>query len=88
MLWHTVLIRWCLFIHYKSVPAYEGKRAFSPLPSARTLFDYTHFTENGHWLNEKVLQQLVNLRQQLNLYDKNILNMSVYYKMKSVLSRI
>ena len=70
MRWHPVVIRWCLFLKNKSSSAYEGVRAFLPLPSTRTLFDYTHYTESSLGFNDKVLQQLVNLSLQNNLYDQ------------------
>ena len=70
MRWHPVIIRWCLFIKNKSAKAYDGMRAFLPLPSTRTLFDYTHFTESDLGFNNKVLQQLVNVSLQTNLYDQ------------------
>ena len=71
MRWHPVVIRWCLFVKNKSASAYEGIRAFLPLPSPRTLYDYTHYTESGLGFREKVLQQLVTLCTQKNLYDQD-----------------
>lgn len=47
MRWHPMIIRWCLYIRSKSGEAYNSVRdtGFIKLPSARTLFDYSHFTK-------------------------------------------
>jgi hypothetical protein len=47
MRWHPSIIRWCLFLRSKSAKAYDGMRAYLPLPSNRTLFDYTHYIDHG-----------------------------------------
>ena len=46
--WHPLMIRWCLYIRYRSSGAYEALResGILALPSQRTLRDYTHYT-NG-----------------------------------------
>ena len=47
MRWHPVIIRLCLYIKNRSSKAYEGIREFSPLPSTRTLYDYTHYIDSA-----------------------------------------
>lgn len=44
--WHPLLIRWALYLHYKSSGGYEilRKSGIITLPSSRTLCDYRHFT--------------------------------------------
>lgn len=43
---NPMIIKWCLYIRSKSAEAYNYVRdtGFIKLPSARTLFDYSHFT--------------------------------------------
>ena len=43
--WHPVIIRWALYLHYKSSGAYETlrKSGVIGLPTTRTLRDYRHF---------------------------------------------
>ena len=43
--WHPVIIRWALYLRYKSFGAYETLRKSSviSLPTTRTLRDYRHF---------------------------------------------
>lgn len=43
---NPMIIKWCLYIRSKSAEAYNYVRVtgFIKLPSARTLFDYSHFT--------------------------------------------
>ena len=57
MRWHPLIIRWCLYIRSKSSKAYDGLRHFLNLPSQRTLYDYTHYTEHGTGFQEKVTEQ-------------------------------
>ena len=42
--WHPQVIKWCLYLHYKSSGAYETlrKSGILRLPSGRTLRDYRH----------------------------------------------
>ena len=46
--WHPVIIRWALYLHYKSSGAYETlrKSGVISLPTARTLRDYRHFSSH------------------------------------------
>ena len=59
MRWHPLIIRWCLYIRSKSSKAYDGLRQFLNLPSQRTLYDYSHYTEHGTGFQEKVTEQFV-----------------------------
>ena len=59
MRWHPLIIRWCLYIRSKSSKAYDGLRHFLNLPSQRTLYDYTHYTEHGTGFQENVTEQFV-----------------------------
>ena len=46
--WHPVIIRWALYLHYKSSGAYETlrKSGVISLPTTRTLRDYRHFSSH------------------------------------------
>lgn len=56
MRWHPAIVRWCLYLKHKSAKAYEGVRAFLPLPSERTLFDYSNFLDTGTGFKTSVIQ--------------------------------
>lgn len=47
--WHPLIIRWALYLHYKSSGAYETLRKSSviSLPTTRTLRDYRHFSSHS-----------------------------------------
>ena len=59
MRWHPLIIRWCLYMRSKSSKAYDGLRQFLNLPSQRTLYDYSHYTEHGTGFQERVTEQFV-----------------------------
>ena len=46
--WHPLIIRWALYLHYKSHGAYEAlrKSGVINLPTTRTLRDYRHFSSH------------------------------------------
>ncbi|KAJ8305335.1 LOW QUALITY PROTEIN: hypothetical protein KUTeg_015880 [Tegillarca granosa] len=70
--WHPMIIRWCLFIRNKSVKAkaYDAIRdaGFIQLPSARTLFDYSHYTKSALGIQSDVLKKLQPLEQHFGPY--------------------
>lgn len=49
MRWHPMIVKWCLYIRSKRTEAYNSVKdtGFIKLPSARTLFDYSHFTKSA-----------------------------------------
>ena len=55
------MIRWCLYIHYRSSGAYEALRQSGvlKLPSQRTLRDYTHHTEAAPGFSSEVDSMLM-----------------------------
>ena len=55
------MIRWCLYIHYRSSGAYEALRQSGvlKLPSQRTLRDYTHHTEAAPGFSSEVDSMLI-----------------------------
>ena len=59
MPWHPLIIRWCPYMHSKSSKAYDGLRQFLNLPSQRTLYDYSHFTEHSTGFQLNVTKQFV-----------------------------
>ena len=48
MRWHPAMIKWCLYLRYRSSGAYDMLRESGclHLPSQRTLRDYTHVAGN------------------------------------------
>lgn len=68
MRWHPSMIRWCLYLKSKSTKAYEGVRSYLSLPSNRTLFDYSHYTEHKLGVNPKVIEQLMNTARKMDCY--------------------
>ncbi|CAG2204422.1 unnamed protein product [Mytilus edulis] len=62
--WHTIILRWCLYLRQKSSDTLTDF-GFITLPSSRTLFDYSHYTRNDNgFLPDviKVLKEEVNKR--------------------------
>ena len=64
--WHPLLIRWALYLHYKSSGGYETlrKSGIITLPSSRTLRDYRHFTPTKSGFSNIADIQLQELIQQ------------------------
>ena len=71
MWWHPAIIRWCLYIKSKSRKAYDGIKQCLALPSQRTLYDYTHYTETGTGFHPRVLEQLIMEAKKKCLYDED-----------------
>ena len=71
MRWHPAVIRWCLYIKSKSTKAYDGLRSCLALPSKRTLYDYTHYTEAGTGFQVRVTEQLIEAAEREGLYDNS-----------------
>ena len=65
------MIRWCLFIKSKSAKAYDGMRSYLNLPSSRTLYDYSHYTEHGIGINLKTVEQLIEKAKKLGCFEDN-----------------
>jgi len=70
MRWHPAIIRWCLLVRSKSAKAYDGIRAYLNLPSNRTLYDYTHYTEHEVGMNPKTVEQLIEKASKLGCYTE------------------
>lgn len=68
MRWHPVIIRWCLFLKNKSSVAYEGLKSYLNLPSERTLYDYSHYMENGVGVNARTVEQLIDQATKLGCF--------------------
>ena len=66
MRWHPLVIKWCLYLHYRSSGAYETlrKSGIIELPSGRTLRDYRHFVPSSTGFSTAVDQQLLRLVEQ------------------------
>lgn len=60
MLWHPVIIKWCLNLKLLSSSAYHALRSsgFLKLPSERTLRDYTNYFNNRPGFQDETDQQL------------------------------
>lgn len=61
MKWHPLMVKWCLYLHYKSRSAYETLRESGclKLPSHRTLQDYTHVVKSSTGFSTDVDKQLM-----------------------------
>jgi len=70
MRWHPAVIRWCLFVKSKSSAAFDCIRSFLNLPSKRTLYDYSHYTEHGTGINPKVIEQLISTAASLGCFTE------------------
>ena len=70
MRWHPAVIWWCLFIKSKSSAAFDGLRSFLNLPSKRTLYDYSHYTEHSTGINPKVIEQLISTAASLGCFTE------------------
>ena len=54
------MICWCIYLRHKSQSAYETMRQCIPLPSKRTLKDYTHHIKAKPGFSADVDAQLCN----------------------------
>ena len=61
MKWHPLMIKWCLYLRYKSSGAYELLRESGcvKLPSQRTLRDYTHVIKKATGFSLELDAQLM-----------------------------
>ena len=61
MKWHPLMIKWCLYLRYKSSGAYEALKESGclKLPSQRTLRDYTHVIKAANGFTLEGDEQLV-----------------------------
>ena len=60
MKWHPLMIKWCLFLRYRSSGAYDllHESGCIKLPSQRTLRDYTHVVKTTMGFSLQLDQQL------------------------------
>ena len=61
MVWHPLIIRWCLSIYLKSPGTYKHIRnsPFMFLPSKNTLLKYVNFTDPGCGFNVDIISRLI-----------------------------
>ena len=61
MRWHPIMIKWAIYLHYRSSGAYDQLRSSGviALPSQRSLRDYTHHFQAKVGFSDEVDQQLV-----------------------------
>ena len=61
MRWHPLMIKWAIYLHYRSSGAYETLRSSGviALPSQRSLRDYTHAFQEKCGFSAESDQQLV-----------------------------
>lgn len=90
MRWHPMIIRWCLYIRSKSAKAYNSVRdtGFIKLPSARTLFDYSHFTKSALGFQPDVVKVLNEEAAKLGMLEGTFKTYTGILLMKLKLNRI
>ena len=73
MRWHPLMIRWCLYIHYRSSGAYEALRQSGvlKLPIQRTLRDYSHHTEAAPGFSAEVDAMLMRAAEVTTCPERN-----------------
>ncbi len=66
MRWHPLIIKWCLYLHFRSSGAYDTlrKSGLIELPSGRTLRDYQHCVPSSVGFSTAVDKQLLRLVNQ------------------------
>ena len=71
MKWHPLMIKWCLYLHYKSSGAFEALRESGclKLPSQSTLKDYTHAIKAANGFTLDIDEQLVRVSKLLTLKE-------------------
>ena len=71
MKWHPLMIKWCLYLRYKSSGVYEALRESGclKLPSQRTLRDYTHVVKAANGFTLDIDEQLVRVSKLLTLKE-------------------
>ena len=74
MRWHPQIIKWCLYMHYRSSGAYETLRqsGILRLPSGRTLRDYRHFAPAVMGFSADYDKQLLDLSKKTSGDSKHI----------------
>ena len=77
MRWHPAILRLCIALHAKSASAYMLLResGFLSLPHQKTLYQYTHFTNNLPGFNSEYFQRIcTDLKiNSLQEHEKNII---------------
>ncbi|XP_060077288.1 uncharacterized protein LOC132556865 [Ylistrum balloti] len=76
MRWHPMIIRWCLYLRHRSSKAYDALRetGFIKLPSTRTLFDYSHYTESAIGYSADVIKVLQSEAEKKGMFKEKWTN--------------
>ena len=74
MRWHPFIIKWCIYLQYKSSSAYEALRSTGviKLPSGRTLRDYKHFAPPVTGFSSEYDKQLLDLAKKSGVLSKHV----------------
>ena len=74
MRWHPLMIKWCIYLQYKSSSAYEALRSSGviKLPSGRTLRDYKHFAPSVVGFSDEYDKQLLDLAKKSGVLSKHV----------------
>ena len=76
MVWHPLIIRWCLSIYLKSPGTYKHIRnsPFMSLPCKNTLLKYINFTDPGCGFNPDIIARLIESLDLDNItdYERNV----------------
>ena len=74
MRWHPLMVKWCLYLQYRSSGAYEALRSSGviKLPSGRTLRDYKHFAPAVTGFSVDYDKQLMDLAKKTSVLGKHV----------------
>ena len=73
MRWHPLVIKWCIYLQYKSSSTYEALRSTGviKLPSGHTLRDYKHFASPVTSFSDEY-KQLLGLTKKSVVLSKHV----------------
>ena len=77
MRWHPLIMKWYIYLQYKSSSAYEALRSTGviKLPSGRTLRDYQHFAPPVTGFSSEYDKQLLDLAKKSGVLSKHVVIM-------------
>ena len=76
MRWHSLMVKWCLYLQYKSSGMYKALRSSDviKLPSGRTFCDYKHFAPAVSGFSVEYDKQLIDLVRKTSVLSKYVVD--------------